>query len=216
MRRSSISITARPVGEEFSTSKSLENPITSSQWKGDGKVREDEFEDEIGSVFSSDTVGTWVIQKETKSNAKMESDHKKFMEWFHDVVSKHLLRIRDDWEDIVHDTLVEQGEEDFRQILERIINNMTFKHDFERKRLLHVLDESTGWTYIELWWMIVLCFEEKVVRGTYGTPKQGEGKEIDREMGERAAKGSLISLRRRLINGWKKIWIVKTRITPNK
>ena len=34
--------TARPVGEEFSTSKSLKNSITSSQWKGEGKVREDE------------------------------------------------------------------------------------------------------------------------------------------------------------------------------
>jgi hypothetical protein len=146
-----------------------------------------ECEDENGSVFSSGTVGTWDIEK-TKSNAKMESDHKKFMEWFDDVVSKHLLRPRDDWEVTEHETIVEQGGEDFKQSLERIINNMTFNHDFVSKRLLHVLDESTGWTYIELWWMMVLCFEEKVGRGTYSTPKQDEGKEKDREMSERAAK----------------------------
>ena len=55
---------------------------------------------------------------------------------------------------------------------------MNVKHEHTRNRLLYVLDNMTGWTYVKLWWMVVLCFE-KIDRGPYGTPKESKGNEKD-------------------------------------
>ena len=115
-------------------------------------------------------------KKEIKSRAKRESDVKQFRQWL--VERKEWFeRNRVEWK-TEHETIGEKKEENFKHFLQQKIEGMNVKHEHTRNRLLYVLDNMTGWTYVKLWWMVVLCFE-KIDRGPFGTPKESKGNEKD-------------------------------------
>jgi len=138
-------------------------------------------------------------KKEIKSKAKRDSDVNKFKLWL--VERKEWFeRIRVEWK-TEHETIGEKEEDHLKHFLQQKIEGMKFKHEHTRNRLLYILDKMTGWTYVKLWWMMVLCFE-KIVRGPYGTHKESKGNEKDE--GKRAS-----STKREFVNFTKRLdeWI---------
>ncbi len=133
-------------------------------------------------------------EQEIKSRAKRESDLTKFkqllverMEWFE--------RNRVEWK-TEHEAIGEK-EEEHKHFLQLKIEGVNFKHEHTRNRLLYVLDIRTGWTYVKLWWTMVLCFEN-IVRGPYGIPNESKGNEKDEGKSTSATKREFVNFTKRL------------------
>jgi hypothetical protein len=101
--------------------------------------------------------------------AKSVSDDGIFKKWFEKLLSTEHLRNRIDW-NTEHETIRENEGECFKCCLKEIIQGSERIDGHTRKRLLYVLDNSTGWAYVELWWMMVYCFET-IERVPYTTLK---------------------------------------------
>ena len=113
-------------------------------------------------------------KKEIKSKAKRDSDDEKFKKWVEALLPTELLRCRSDW-DNGHKMV---GEEE-RAFIQQKISGLKVKQH-TKERLVYVLNHSDGWTYVELWWMMILC-NKPIPRVPYDTPKAGQGKEKDKQ-----------------------------------
>ena len=130
-------------------------------------------------------------KKEIKSKAKRDSDDEKFKKWVEELLPTELLRCRSDW-DNDHKTV---GEEE-RAFIQQKIKGLKVKQH-TKKRLVYVLNHSAGWTYVELWWMMVLC-NKPIPRVPYDTPKAGQGKEKDKPKGISALNREFVKFKKRL------------------